>query len=393
MTRRSRRLVGTAIGAVATALLVLLFAAPRLSAPWLAAATGFAPQDWVSPSGHAKVEGELLRVQAGNPPGTALITHEPLQLQAAQFRYLHYRASEIADDARMLLLWRGEGDLQRQVLPRVLRGGTLDLAQLPGWNGEIRMLGVAVVPIDYLAADAVTQQEFVLARLELRPDNWASAVSALLTDWLAPRPWTGASINTGGNEFGLESSSLTGFVACWIGLMLVGVRVLAGRVALQRAAPLLVLAGACLLALDLGRDVLGRTVAVTHAAARVADVPQRPLAADPGLAADATQLRAALAQEAAARTRMLVHAGHPFRRDYAVYLLRDFDVAALLDLRRFATRATLDGAVLVLADRDGWAFDAQTSQITLGGQSRLAIPLWQGDHLVAFRLPAAGATP
>lgn len=389
---RSRIHLAFGVCAVLTFALTLVFAAPRLSAPFVAAQEfEFAPQDWVSPSSSIVPEGNAVRVEAGSSPGTALIVREPLQLPAAQFRYLHYRASGISADARLLLLWRGEGEMQRQLLPRVLRGGVVDLTTLPGWEGEIQMVGVAVVPIDYLAADAIAQQTFMLQRAVLRSDNWISAASALLTDWLAPRPWTGASINTSGGEFGRDAAPLTGFVACWIGLMLLCVRLLLGRDRMQRVMPVLVLLGAGLLALDLARDLLDRTLAVKHAAARVADAPQWPLAADPALAAEVGQLQATFAQDAPAR--VLVYAAHPFRRDYTVYLLRAFDVGALLNLRSFDTRKTLDNAVLVFADRDGWEFDADTSRLTLGGRSRIAVPLWQGEQLIAFRLGAAGASP
>jgi hypothetical protein len=389
---RSRLAMMIALGVALTFALVLVFAAPRLSSPFVAEQVfEFAPDEWSSPSSRVAPGPAGVRVEAEKSPGTALLVRESLQLQASQYRYLHYRASELPADARLLLLWRGEGAMQRQILPRVLRGGVIDLAGLPGWTGEVRMLALAALPIDYLAAGAVEQQAFVLQHAELRTDNWVSAVSALLTDWLAPRPWTGASINTAGNEFGRDPASLTGFIACWLALVLLGVRLLLGRLVARRVMPVLILVGAGVLALDLARDLLARTFAVRQAAERVIDTPQWPLAADPGLAVDASRLLVAIAPDASAR--VVVYAGHPFRRDYTVYLLRARNVAALFNLRDFSKRAALDDAVLVFADREGWEFDAETSRLTLDGQTRPAVPLWRGEQLEAFRLGAAGGSP
>ena len=381
-----------ALAMVASVALLLVFSAPTVSSP-LFAPPGlmFAAQDWMSPSARLAYSDDSVRVTADTAPGTALIVRDDLQVAASQYRYLRYRASDVDADARLLLLWRADGELQRVPLAHVLGRGTLDLAALPGWEGEVHMLGIAALPIDYIAADAVAEQSFVLHSAELRPDNWVSAVSALLTDWLASRPWTGASINTAGNEFGRATASLTGFVACWIALLLLCARAVLGSAAMRRVLPALLLAGASLLALDLAHDLFGRARSARAAAADVRDAPQWPLAADPGLAGDAERLRTTLENQPPQR--VLVFSEQPFRRDYTTYLLRAFDAGQLFNLRGFGSRPAFDDAVLVFAGPEGWEFDPATSRLVLAGQSREAQIVWQGEQLVAFRLGRAGASP
>ncbi|MBB5207330.1 hypothetical protein [Chiayiivirga flava] len=381
-----RRWIGGAAAVVGTLALLLAFAAPRLQAPFVAAERlDFAPQAWASSSGRIVPVADGIRIETDAPPGNVVVSRDDLALPADRLRYLHYRADAVAPDARLLLLWNGDGGMQRRLLPRVAGRGTVDLAASDGWRGTIATLTLAVVPVDYLAAEAVPTQAFVLRHVELRSDNWMSAMSALLTDWLAPRPWSGTSINTTGGEFGVHGASATAFVACWIAWMLLVARASGGRARLRRAWPAVVAIGVGVLALDTGRDLLDRTRAVRSAEARIAHRAVPPLGADPALVAEAAQLRAVLG----ARDRVVVH-GDPFQRDYTVYLLRERDVAQLLDLRGFATRATLNDAVLVVAGGDGSEFHPDAATVQLDDRPRAAIPLWRGERLAAYRLGSAG---
>lgn len=383
-----RRWIGGAAAVLGSLALLLAFAAPRPGSPLVAAERlAFAPQAWTSPSARIVPADDGVRIEADTAPGNALVSRGDLALPAERLRYLHYRTDAIAPDARLILLWDSDGDggVHRRLLPRVAGRGSVDLAASDGWRGTIATLTLAVVPVDYLSAEAVPTQGFVLRHVELRSDNWMSATTALLTDWLAPRPWSGTSINTTGGEFGVHGASATAFVACWIAWMLLVARTTGGRERSRRVWPAVVAIGVGVLALDSGRDLLDRTRAVRSADARVAHRPVPPLGADPALVAEAAQLRAVLG----GRDRVVVH-GDPFQRDYTVYLLRERDVAQLLDLRGFATRATLNDAVLVVAGGDGSEFQPETATVQLDDRPRAAIPLWRGDRLAAYRLGSAG---
>lgn len=387
MTRRAAWL-SIVVGTFGSLVLLVLFAAPTFSSPLVAAQrVAFAPGEWTSPSSRLVPVDDGVRVEGEATPGNAMVTREDITVSAAALRYLHYRADSLDADARLILLWRSEDGVERRLLPRLVNRGAIDLAESPAWRGDITMLALVVIPVDYLAAEVVPEQAFVLGSVELRSDNWLSALDVLVTDWLAPRPWSGASINTAGGEFGVRGASLTAFVACWIAWILLVVRVAGGRAALRCVWPAVLAVGVGVLALDLGRDLLDRTRAVRSASARLTAPDAVPLGADPALVADATHLRVALG----AHERIVVHGDPPFQRDYTVYLLREFDVAQLLDLRGFATRATLNNAVLVIAGGDGSEFDEAASMLQIDGQARAAAPLWHGDRLRAYRLGSAGA--
>lgn len=384
------RVVASAV--LLTVVLSCVFARPTWSAPVFAAQTfALAPQEWTSPSGSIVLREDGVRVESKDTSGTAVLLREPLQLAAAKVRYLHVRARDVAPDARLVLMWRGSGEMQRRVLPRVWRGGVIDLTAMPGWDGDIQMLGIVALPIDYLAAEAVTRQAFVLESAELRTDNWASAFSAMSTQWLAPRPWSGASINSAGNEFGAPGASLTLFVACWIAAMALVLVGLLGRLRAQRVLPALMIAGSLLLVLDAGRDLLGRTAAVRAAAARVSEFPQLPLAADPQLAGEVERLREAL--EALPPARVLVYGSDAFQRDYSVYLLRTFPVTALWPGQGGALGSHVDGTVLVMAGQGDWQFDAESGRLMLEGVVFIAASVWEGPRLHAFRLASVEPTP
>lgn len=387
---RRRVVLACAAGLLALAVLVLVFAAPTWSAPWFAADTArVAPSDWTGGRGERVVEGDAIRVTGEPGTGTAMLSSDGLALPAAAYRYLHYRADEIAPDMRLLLMWHSDGVMQRRVLPRVFDAGAIDLVAAKGWNGDVSMLALAAIPIDYLPSADVDEAAFRLERFELRSDNKTSALAALATDWLAPRPWVGVSINSGGSEFGVRGAPTTLFVACTVLLVLALVRAAGGPAALRRVAVPAIVVGVGVLVLDHTVDLVGRARAVTAAAAHAGDAAA--LSADPSLERDLAGLRAALPPDT--RERVVVYAASGFARDYAVYLLRDLDAGALHDLRGFGTRSTLDGMLLVVVNDVPDTFDAAAGVVRLDDQARKATPLWDGERVRVFRLGAGAVTP
>lgn len=381
---RSRSVSTLALGVLGSLVLLLVFSGAMWAGAWGGAQTRFELRDWSSPSGQVAPDGDAVRIVA--EASAAVAEHPGPAVPAQTFRYLHYRIDDVARDARVIALWRdADGAAQRPLLPRVAGRGSIDLSQSDGWQGNIAALTFVALPIDYLPGDAVGEQAMRLDTVELRSDNAWSALTTTLTDWLAPRPWSGASINTAGSEFGQRGASLTAFVACLVLWWLLVWRVVRGRDATQRAWLWIVGAGVLLLVLDQGIDLVDRTLAARSAQTR-AGTQALPLAADPGLARDVAALRATLAPD----DRLVVHGAPPFQRDYVVYLLRDFDVGALFDFSGFSTRATLNGMVLVVAGGDDVVFDEATSSLQLADQIRPATPLWQGDRLRAYRLGSAG---
>ena len=385
MTQRAAWFGGLA-GVLGSLVMLLVFASPVPTLPWSAQQrVALPPTAWQAADAQLTPAGEGVRVEG---PGATMLEQGGLALPASTLRYLHYRVDDLAADARLVVMWRNEDGLQRRLLPRALGGGAIDLGQSIGWQGTVDSLALAILPVDQLSAAAVASQTMTLGSIELRSDNRMSALAALLTDWLAPRPWTGVSINAGGSEFGQRMVSLTLFVACLVAWWLLVSRVAVGRVAARRAAPWILAAGLGVLVFDQARDLIDRAVVARSAQQRVQARPDLPLAADPSLAADIAGLRPLLAP----RERVLVH-GPAFPRDYSVYLLRDVDAAALLDPAGFGTRASTNGTVFVIAGGTDTTFDDATSVLTVAGQPRAATPLWQGARLRAYRLGSPGATP
>jgi hypothetical protein len=380
--------------AAGVAVLLLALARPGDDAPWHPAEVRELPlSDFASPTARIALREAGLHFEAP-APGMAELVHAVDGFDAERYRFVAYSFQDLPVANRLLLTWQGEHGRGFTALPDpVGAGGHFDLGRVPGWKGRIEVVGLALVPTDYAAAEVLPAPSLSLLRLELESSSWRGALSALLTEWTAYRGWTGRSINTSGFDFGSrKTSSLTAFVALAGVLVLVLLRLSFGAGALRRAAMPVIVACAALLVFEQMRQHALRVAVAAQAAAGASADPSRPLAAHPPLAMDSTALLAQLHRDGL-RLRTWVHGPGGFFSEYPVWLLREQDAGLIESPDGLPSNESMPDSLLVLVGRGDWSFDAATSRLSVGNRTLSAQRYFEGQGLVAYRLQAGVSAP
>lgn len=392
MSRIAPHLLFAALLLVLTLVLLLWFARPEGGLAEAASDAYEAPLDgFVSPGGPVALTGHGVRADRADASGVTLLIHSFPPRAASGFRYLQFRLTGIPPLSRPILVWSDGSGLRLAALPATPSGGgTIDLAQLPQWQGEVSQVGIALMPNDLLAPSLLPDTSLEVQLLRLEPPGWGGALRNLWTEWTAVRSWNGRSNNTLGLESGRREASLPGFLALWLVGAMALLLLCHGRQSLHRHAVALVVAACVLLALLQVRQ-LAANASIASAAARQATRAQ-PLSAAPALAAAAVELNQRL-REAADRPRVLVHGDGLFLSEYPTWLLRESNAATLRTPDWLPPQASLEGWVLVLVGDGDWRFDAGSGELTVGNQQRQALPWFESGPLRAYRFAAAGDRP
>jgi hypothetical protein len=377
---------------VAAALLLFAFAWPGVGAPWRAAATlELEPSQFLSGGGPQPRRGEALRIEV--PAGLGVIdTRQALSIpDAAAFRYFAFDAA-VDSAMQLFLVWQGSEGPGRAPLPRTpSNAATLDLSRIAGWKGRIDQIGIQAVPADYLPAAALPAVTLELRAARLESVNLRAAFDELATQWLAYRPWTGRSNNTGGSELaGGVGPSLTAASALLLLASLPLLRLVLGAVTWRVAAQGAVLLAGGLLALWQVAQ-LGARAHVAHRAERLVQAhPGMALSAQPSLAAATDALSRQIEQDDW-QPRMLTFGAGRFLAEYPAWLLRRYDVASLAAPEQLPSQASLQESLLVLVGVGDWRYAADRRELTLGTQTRTADLYFDAGLLRAYYFDAGEA--
>lgn len=392
---RARLLAAALLGLIASFALLLDFAGVRADTPlrpalereWPLAFTSSTQAQLINEPGGLKV--------IGNPAeGMVMISAELAPFAASELRFFDIELAQTSTLLRGLLIWRSEGQIHNVALPGHVAGThTLDLATVPGWSGQVDLLGLVLLPTDYLAAERAPPRDSVLHSARLSSDGWGPRLRALWTQWTAYRPWNGRSNHTAGYELSASAGpSLTAFVAALLLLALVLGALAWGWAGAGRAAQRVALAALLLLAGWQTTQLALRAGVAMEARAALGDDHSAPLAALPALAQDALELQAVL--QPLQPPRLMVWGGNGFYREYPTWLLRRFNAGSLRmpeDLQRAASQRP--DALLVMAGSEGWNFDAATGLLTAAPSVVAAEPLFAGRLLQLFRIRPAETAP
>lgn len=393
MSAPLRRLI---FGLGATALLLALFAAfawpgsvvpgPTVSAHVLE------PAGFVSAASEITVDGDGLRARGGDANGSARVVQPTPGLDASRLRYFDYEIGPAPASLKQVLSWQGAKGQGSALLPAMPGGrGTLDLARIEAWSGTIEWVAISAMPIDYLAAAAVSRPELHLRRAVFKPQDRSGAWAALATDWMAQRPWTGRSTNTGGFELsGAPGPSLQAYVASGAAFAILLALACFGRPRLRHSALTVVVIGALSLAIWQLHQLVGRAAAARAAAVAAAAHEAPMLGAQPAFALAADALSRQFDADGS-RPKLLVHGGNGFATEYSTWLLRRHDAAPLQDVSQLPEQDALAGFVLVLVGGGDWQYDEVSRSLRLGAQQRRAEPLASTRSMQAYRFLAAEA--
>jgi hypothetical protein len=377
---------------VAAASLLVAFAWPGAGAPWRAASTlELEPSQFDSGNGTPQRPGEVLRIEV--PAGLGVIdARQALSIpDAAAFRYFAFDAG-VDSAMQLFLVWQGSEGPGRVALPRTLsQSATLDLSRIAAWKGRIDQVGIQAVPADYVPTAALPAVTLELRAARLESVNLRAALGELATQWLAYRPWTGRSNNTGGSELaGGVGPSLTAASALLLFASLLLLRLVFGAAAWRVAAQGAVLLAGGLLALWQVAQ-LGARAHVAHRAERLIEAhPGMALSAQPSLAAATDALSRQIEQDDW-QPRMLTFGAGRFLAEYPAWLLRRYDVASLAAPEQLPSQASLQESLLVLVGVGDWSYAAERRELTLGTQTRTAEPYFDAGLLKAYYFDAGEA--
>ena len=333
-----------------------------------------------------RVEDGHLRVTGGPEQGRAEVAWQlPDDLTDIRSPALRLRidGASALHSARVLLQ-HGE---QREMLlyPGHLQGETV-LPLAPGQTlTRPARLRLILVPPDSLPEAAAARIDLRVLQAAIETPSLAGRIRALAQFWFGYRPWNGRSNHTSGFEHGGHPPpGFQALIAAWLAAALLLLAVFRRRRWLPMAGRL------CLLAvLVLAAEATWQHLQRAHAALAVAQVAARsglPTSAMPALEAEISALREAW--RADPPQRVIVWGAQGFFREYPAWLLREFNVASLVVPGQLAALADAQPAVLILAGRDGWLYDAGSGTLSVGGEYRTqARPGYRGRWVSTFLLP------
>jgi hypothetical protein len=182
----------TAFGA-AVACCVLVYLAIAVPGSWFSAAAEktYGATQLSMPRGQAALSGnELIVARAADDGNTVLSV--TTDLRSTQYPVVAWIGSGFSPDARVALLWQTDVEPSR-VNKRQLeieRGQLLpvDVHGDPHWLG--RVVGLA------LAVQGTIEQPLRIRGVVAKPSGALDTLRDRVREWMAPEPWTGASINT-----------------------------------------------------------------------------------------------------------------------------------------------------------------------------------------------------
>ena len=370
----------TAFGA-AVACCVLVYLAIAVPGSWFSAATEktYGAPQLSMPRGQAELSGnELIVARAADDGNTVLSV--TTDLRSTQYPVVAWIGSGFSPDARVALLWQTDVEPSR-VNKRQLeieRGQLLpvDVHGDPHWLG--RVVGLA------LAVQGTIEQPLRIRGVVAKPSGALDTLRDRVREWMAPEPWTGASINTIAGGADLQELPLPLLLAAAVAVTSIALWLV---LRMRKRAPHAALASATLVVMLAAWFVLdARWVANLVRQARATalqyagkDSHDKHLAADDrDLFAFIEKARAKLPNEPA---RVFVVADADYFRGRAAYHLYPHNVW-YEPYRNVVPRANQlrAGDWLVVYQRRGVQYDAARHSLRWDGGATVPVELKLLDH-------------
>ena len=340
------------------------------------------PTDAQTLTGELKTDEDRAYLGKADSAGASAVLW-PASAELADTMMAKVCVEDVDQLTRVLLLWRAEGGLHRQLMPGLGNGCSyVDLSAHPGWTPSVEAVGLALLQADYFPPSAVPSRQVHIVAVEFASESIVARVAALLEDWLAYRPWGGRSINTQGFAFGnVAGPSQYAFLVLWAllaALTFAGLRVIGPTQALRGA----LMAAAGLIALQQTWQIAVRALEA-QVAASLASASQAELAAQPAFAPDLDALSQQLAERELRR--VYIGADDRFSREFPLWLMRQYDAGFVWPEQWGMVLPRLRaGDLVVMAGRGNWAFDVNRQMLRIGELEFAAEPVHQGTWLSAY---------
>ena len=335
-----------------------------------------------------------LRVGAVGDDGNALQSIALDHLHAQDFSTLRYRFDEFPRTLELSLIFRradAPEDVQAVTVPWPGDGWrSVDLRDIPAWQGDIVELGFAEYATPQLVPASVAFRPFRFDQVELWSPSWRGGMAALYTSWFGYAPWALLSISALGPAIEtVQAPSMTPFLFLGGALNL-----LAAALILRWSRPRL-LRYAAIMALALWALLDLRWLGDFHAKHQLtesvyADKPwseRERLFPDQDTALAAEQIRIWLAAQPPVR-RILVAADSKYTFLRLIYLLLPFD-AAPLQQAQTAGRPLPHDALFVLYASTEWHYDPARSALTGGGRAFPVESVFESGDVHIYRWRSA----
>lgn len=335
-----------------------------------------------------------LLIEGMRPSEGAVQTLFIRDVDTARYPMLRYRFAGFPGTLELSFFFRraGEGEeLQIITVPVPRSGtGTVDLAALEAWQGQVVEIGFAQFPDAVAVPAAQAFRPFSLVEVELASPSLRGRLQARWQGWFSGGNWTYRSLNAQGPDIEVRQGPPLPLLlaALAAGILLLGMALLRWRGSrLVRA--VLLAALAAWLVLDLRWLLI---LADRHASTTIAygqrPLPQRmQLPPDQNLLAAAGQVQRALAA-VQPPPKLVVMAGTAHDRGRLMYHLRPLN-AGPMDLVGYGESGVQDGLFVLLYGVDEPVFDAGSGQLRLPAAPVAASVVLERPPLRLYRLEGA----
>lgn len=362
----------------------------RWNTPWSPAQTMDLPANGFRVVMGAAVEdGTRLRVGAVGNDGNALQARRIDGIHARDWPMLRYRFDGFPHTLELSLVFRradAPDNVQAITVPWPGNGWqTVDLRDLPAWQGDIVEIGFAEFATAQLVPPSEAFVPFAFDRAQLQSPSWRAGLAALLTAWFAYVPWAlhsvsalmpdRATLGTASPVPALVAGTLLSLIAAALILRWPRRRLL--HAAGWSAAALWIALDARWL-----RDFHARHALTEHLYAGKSWDERQRLQPDQDLAFMANQFGDWLASQPT-QPRILVAADSNYVFLRLIYLLLPHN-AALLQLTGGAPLPP--DSLVVLFQSTQWHFDAARGAILGGARDYPVDPVFESGQLQVYRL-------
>lgn len=328
--------------------------------------------------GRAEHSNTALAVRAAGE-GANLQVHPLGSVDAADWRILRYRFSELPRTLELAFVFRreGEDDVRTVALPWPSGGsGAIDLARVPGWQDRIVEIGFSEFPTAQIVPPELGFRPFTLDAVVLEPVSWRGMLAVRRSDWFGYRPWALMSVSALGPDSAAPRgpSFVFGIALGTLGTFMLGAWLLGWRTRRLATATFVATATAWL-ALDLRwlENLHARHAGTREIYAGKSWRVREALVADSAVYAAASRVREVLANEPRGM-RVIVDAPSDYERARLVYHLQPLNTgpanitgygtaaqrsSALAVLYRLDADLAYDRKRGALIDRNGLPLDAQ----------------------------------
>ena len=337
-------------------------------------------------------DGNALRIGSVGDDGNALQTVALDHVKAADFPILRYDFDGFPQTLEVSLVFRRSdnlADVQTVTIPWAGDGwATLDLRNIPAWQGEIVELGFAEYATPQLVPPSIAFRPFRFDRAELWSPSWRGGLAALYTSWFGYAPWALLSVSALGTAVATaETPSLMPSLVCGVVVSLL----LAAIILKWRRRTLLSAAAIAALALWVGLDIdwlsdLQAKHALTENLYAGKSWQERArLVPDQETAQVAEQIKTFLSAQSSPRILVAADANYTMLR--LSYLLLPLNVAPMSPTLGAAGDAKLpDDCLFLLYENEHWNYDERSGVLTGDNRSIPVSPVFESGDVHLYRL-------